>query len=261
MHTADWIVLSFYLIATVGIGILLGRKVKNTADLFAAGGASPWWASGLSAFMTMFSANTFVVWGGMAYEHGRAVGAQGQRAAQQAFGLVVAACVPAIDQDVPELGGRRGVVRVDREQFAADRLRAARIALPTQQRRRPVARREVHRIARHRPAIRGHGCTPPADILEHFPEAAPRHTTVVLARRAERRRPSVMNAWCVRRYLIGRHSSVYPIVGGNMCAHIKRAILRRFDICRSKYLDARPKINGMSGITQHGAASIRDATP
>ena len=70
MHTADWIVLSLYLAATVGIGVLLGRKVKNTSDLFAAGGASPWWASGLSAFMTMFSANTFVVWGGMAYEHG-----------------------------------------------------------------------------------------------------------------------------------------------------------------------------------------------
>jgi SSS family transporter len=70
MHTADWTVLIIYLIATVGIGVMLGRKVKNTSDLFAAGGASPWWASGLSAFMTMFSANTFVVWGGMAYEHG-----------------------------------------------------------------------------------------------------------------------------------------------------------------------------------------------
>lgn len=70
MHTADWIVLIVYLAGTVGIGVMLGRKVKNTSDLFAAGGASPWWASGLSAFMTMFSANTFVVWGGMAYEHG-----------------------------------------------------------------------------------------------------------------------------------------------------------------------------------------------
>jgi Na+/proline symporter len=70
MHTADWTVLALYLIGTVGIGIFLGRKVKNTSDLFAAGGASPWWASGLSAFMTMFSANTFVVWGGMAYQHG-----------------------------------------------------------------------------------------------------------------------------------------------------------------------------------------------
>lgn len=70
MHTADWIVLATYLVATVAIGVLLGRKVKSTADLFAAGGTSPWWASGLSAFMTMFSANTFVVWGGMAYQHG-----------------------------------------------------------------------------------------------------------------------------------------------------------------------------------------------
>jgi SSS family transporter len=70
MHTSDWIVLVFYLLGTVGIGVMLGRKVKNTSDLFAAGGASPWWASGLSAFMTMFSANTFVVWGGMAYQHG-----------------------------------------------------------------------------------------------------------------------------------------------------------------------------------------------
>ncbi|MFZ9935464.1 MAG: sodium:solute symporter family transporter [Luteolibacter sp.] len=70
MHTADWIVLALYLVGTVGIGVLLGRLVKDSSDLFAAGGQSPWWASGLSAFMTMFSANTFVVWGGMAYEHG-----------------------------------------------------------------------------------------------------------------------------------------------------------------------------------------------
>ena len=70
MHTADWIILIAYLVGTVAIGVILGRKVRSTSDLFAAGGASPWWASGLSAFMTMFSANTFVVWGGMAYQHG-----------------------------------------------------------------------------------------------------------------------------------------------------------------------------------------------
>lgn len=70
MHLADWIVLVSYLVGTVAIGVILGRKVRSSADLFAAGGTSPWWASGLSAFMTMFSANTFVVWGGMAYEHG-----------------------------------------------------------------------------------------------------------------------------------------------------------------------------------------------
>jgi len=70
MHIADWIILIAYLAGTVAIGVMLGRKIRSTSDLFAAGGASPWWASGLSAFMTMFSANTFVVWGGMAYQHG-----------------------------------------------------------------------------------------------------------------------------------------------------------------------------------------------
>jgi len=70
MTTADWIVLIVYLAGTVGVGVYLGRLVKNSKDLFTAGGKSPWWLSGLSAFMTMFSANTFVVWGGIAYEHG-----------------------------------------------------------------------------------------------------------------------------------------------------------------------------------------------
>ncbi|MDQ8192293.1 sodium:solute symporter family transporter [Roseibacillus persicicus] len=70
MHTIDWIVLVAYLVGTVFVGVFLGRLVKNSSDMFAAGGQSPWWMSGLSAFMTMFSANTFVVWGGIAYEQG-----------------------------------------------------------------------------------------------------------------------------------------------------------------------------------------------
>lgn len=70
MVFADWIILIGYLGGTVFIGVFLGKIVKNASDMFAAGGRSPWWLSGLSAFMTMFSANTFVVWGGIAYEHG-----------------------------------------------------------------------------------------------------------------------------------------------------------------------------------------------
>lgn len=70
MHTADWIVLFIYLAGTVLMGVLLGKLVKNSSDFFAAGEQSPWWLSGLSAFMTMFSANTFVVWGGVAFKHG-----------------------------------------------------------------------------------------------------------------------------------------------------------------------------------------------
>ena len=70
MTTPDWIIFIGYLIAMISIGLLLGKMVKNTSDLFAAGGQSPWWVSGLSGFMAMFSANTFVVWGGIAYKYG-----------------------------------------------------------------------------------------------------------------------------------------------------------------------------------------------
>ena len=70
MTTPDWTVLILFLAGTVLVGVFLGKLVKNASDMFAAGGRSPWWLSGLSAFMTMFSANTFVVWGGVAYEYG-----------------------------------------------------------------------------------------------------------------------------------------------------------------------------------------------
>lgn len=70
MTTPDWTILVIFLAGTVLVGMFLGRLVKSASDMFAAGGRSPWWLSGLSAFMTMFSANTFVVWGGVAYEHG-----------------------------------------------------------------------------------------------------------------------------------------------------------------------------------------------
>lgn len=70
MAIADWTVLIAYLVGTVLLGVLLGKLVKNSSDMFSAGGESPWWTSGLSAFMTMFSANTFVVWGSIAFDVG-----------------------------------------------------------------------------------------------------------------------------------------------------------------------------------------------
>lgn len=70
MAMIDYMVMALYLVGILAVGFLLSKKVKSSGDLFAAGGRSPWWASGLSAFMTMFSAGTFVVWGGIAYERG-----------------------------------------------------------------------------------------------------------------------------------------------------------------------------------------------
>jgi len=70
LSNLDYIVLFFYLIGLFVIGGLFTCRIKNTKDMFAAGGQSPWWVSGLSGFMTMFSAGTFVVWGGIAYKYG-----------------------------------------------------------------------------------------------------------------------------------------------------------------------------------------------
>src|SRR5690606_6132746 len=52
------------------VGLITSAKVRNSADLFAAGREAPWWIAGLSSYMTMFSAATFVVWGGVAYRYG-----------------------------------------------------------------------------------------------------------------------------------------------------------------------------------------------
>ena len=38
--------------------------------MFIAGRNSSWWLSGVSSYMTIFSASTFVVWGGVAYKSG-----------------------------------------------------------------------------------------------------------------------------------------------------------------------------------------------
>jgi solute:Na+ symporter, SSS family len=70
MTLKDLIVFLLYIVGNVGVSIYLGKKIKDSDDFFAAGRQSSWWLSGLSAFMTMFSAGTFVVWGGIAFKAG-----------------------------------------------------------------------------------------------------------------------------------------------------------------------------------------------
>ncbi len=57
-------------VALIEVGTFFGKRLKTSADQFLAGGQCPWWVSGLSAYMTMFSAGTFVVCGGIAYTQG-----------------------------------------------------------------------------------------------------------------------------------------------------------------------------------------------
>ena len=52
------------------MGAVFGKRIQSSSDMFSAGNQSPWWIAGLSSFMTMFSAGTFVVWGSIAYEQG-----------------------------------------------------------------------------------------------------------------------------------------------------------------------------------------------
>lgn len=69
MSALDLAVFGLYLLGLLAMGAIFMR-MKSTHEMFAAGGQSPWWLSGLSAFMTTFSAGTFVVWGGIAYRYG-----------------------------------------------------------------------------------------------------------------------------------------------------------------------------------------------
>lgn len=70
MPTLDYIVILLFTALVVVAGMSFRRSGGDMKSYFAAGGALPWSISGLSLFMSFFSAGTFVVWGSIAYEHG-----------------------------------------------------------------------------------------------------------------------------------------------------------------------------------------------
>ena len=70
MGTLDYIVILFYFLGLIAVSIVMSKKIKSSEDMFIAGRNSSWWLSGISSYMTIFSASTFVVWGGVAYKSG-----------------------------------------------------------------------------------------------------------------------------------------------------------------------------------------------
>ena len=70
MHNLDYLVIGIFSTLIVLAGLSFRRSGSNMKSYFAAGGAVPWSISGLSLFMSFFSAGTFVVWGSIAYEYG-----------------------------------------------------------------------------------------------------------------------------------------------------------------------------------------------
>jgi Na+/proline symporter len=69
----DYLIIAFYLVFMLAIGVVFRRMSKNTSDYFRAGGAMPWWLTGASAWIFSFSAWTFTGAAGKVYESGTLV--------------------------------------------------------------------------------------------------------------------------------------------------------------------------------------------
>ena len=66
----DYLVIIIYMAITLGVGFYFMKFNKGASDFFKGGNQIPWLVSGLSAFMTGFSAWTFTAASGIAYDHG-----------------------------------------------------------------------------------------------------------------------------------------------------------------------------------------------
>ncbi len=70
MSTFDILIATGFSVLVFALGLSFSKSGSNLKSFFAAGGAVPWWISGLSLFMSFFSVGTFVVWGSIAYGAG-----------------------------------------------------------------------------------------------------------------------------------------------------------------------------------------------
>jgi solute:Na+ symporter, SSS family len=68
--TLDYVAIVIYMMLMAGIGLFLGRFVKNIGDYFKGGNAIPWVSGSISNFMTKFSTFIFVAYAGIAYQDG-----------------------------------------------------------------------------------------------------------------------------------------------------------------------------------------------
>ncbi|QQE11589.1 hypothetical protein JD969_19220 [Planctomycetota bacterium] len=69
----EYAVVGGYLLILIGVGLVFRRLNRNVNDYFRNGCRGKWWLVGMSAFMTTFSAWTFVGAAGMAYMSGWSV--------------------------------------------------------------------------------------------------------------------------------------------------------------------------------------------
>lgn len=70
METIDLIICGFYLVMTIVIGGVVGKKQHNTEDYFLAGRGMKWWPIAISIFASLFSAISYIAMPGEAYNFG-----------------------------------------------------------------------------------------------------------------------------------------------------------------------------------------------
>jgi SSS family transporter len=70
LPAVDYVVIGIYLVSMLGIGVYFTRFMKGGKDFFIGGNLIPWWVSGISLYMTMFSAWTFTGGASFVYHTG-----------------------------------------------------------------------------------------------------------------------------------------------------------------------------------------------
>ena len=70
MSTADYLIVAGFFLVMLGIGVFFAGRMRNLNDFFGGGQEVPWWVSGVSLYMTSFSAFAFVSYSALAYTDG-----------------------------------------------------------------------------------------------------------------------------------------------------------------------------------------------
>ena len=66
----DFAVIAAYFAVVMGVGLFMGRFVRNAGDFFSGGRRVPWWMGAVSSYMAMISCFVFIAYAQIGYEDG-----------------------------------------------------------------------------------------------------------------------------------------------------------------------------------------------
>jgi SSS family transporter len=70
LYGPDYFIIVAYFALMLGVGVYFYRYIRAMKDYFTGGNRIPWWLSGVSYYMSSFSAFAFVAYSGLAYKYG-----------------------------------------------------------------------------------------------------------------------------------------------------------------------------------------------